>query len=61
MDRRLVAARRWSPESREAMVTVMKAAPVARLKAKAKVGHALIGRVATDDATVPLSLNIKLY
>ncbi len=48
-------------ESREAMVTVIKATPVATLKAKAKVGHALIGRVATGDATVRLSLIIKLY
>ena len=49
------------PPDRSAMVELIAAVPVRKLKPRAKVGHALIGRAARNDATVSDRLLLKVY
>jgi hypothetical protein len=50
-----------APIDREAMAATISAAPVAKLKIKARVGHALIARAALNDADVSNGMMLKIY
>jgi hypothetical protein len=48
-------------DKRADMIAIIAAAPVGKLKSKAKVGHELIGRVVSGDPTSNYRLILKLY